>query len=100
MNNAILEVRGLKCDAEGCNYSDMSVDSENYSEYVDAPCPDCGASLLTPEDYAAFLAIVEAVNMVNELDLPASEDDEVIEARIKMDGSGKVKLEIDLNGTN
>jgi hypothetical protein len=90
MNDVAIEVRGLKCDAEGCNYSDMSVNSEDYSEYVDAPCPDCGASLLTLEDYAAFLTLVEAINMVNELDLPVSEDDELIETRITMDGSGKV----------
>lgn len=39
----------LACDAPGC---DVRVPIETFSaEHIGRPCPECGASLLTREDY-------------------------------------------------
>jgi hypothetical protein len=42
----------LQCDADGCDHRENIPD---YSaEYIGKPCPKCGASLLTQEDYDDF----------------------------------------------
>ncbi len=69
--NVELNVGGLKCDNIKCDYVDMSIPREKYIDYIDFPCPKCGESLLTREDYVNVLIMEDAVNCVNAL---ASED--------------------------
>lgn len=93
MQNCEVQVQGLKCDADGCGYEDMSISSENYSEYVNAPCPDCGASLLTPEDLAAFESLMLLSEMMNGLPAMGTEED-MVTARVRMNGSGSLEIEL------
>ncbi len=44
-------ISGLKCDNPECEYKDDTVDSVDYEQHIDKPCPDCGESLLTQDDY-------------------------------------------------
>lgn len=52
-NNEYFQVKGLKCDNPNCNYKDMSIQAEEYKNYINHPCPNCGCSLLTKADYKA-----------------------------------------------
>lgn len=71
MRKAIEVVRtDLKCDAAGCGHVEtFDGPAENH---IDKPCPRCGASLLTREDYEAMVRAMAAVDLVNELfEIPA-----------------------------
>lgn len=66
-NITIARSGGLNCDTPGCGYTDASIAIEDYVKWVDAPCPKCGASLLTPEDYSSFLQLMESVRFINSI---------------------------------
>ena len=55
---------GMKCDAEGCGWSDMTVPRSAYPDYLNAPCPSCGATLLTDEDWQLVLNMEAAEKWV------------------------------------
>ena len=58
MDNSFgLSIKGIKCDTHHCNYRDDDVTFENYKDWLNKPCPVCGRSLLTPEDYMATLEL-------------------------------------------
>lgn len=63
-----IEQQGLKCDAAGCDYTYVFNKVDTYEKYLNAPCPKCGANLLTQEDYdtmMSFLDLVESTNSPN-----------------------------------
>jgi hypothetical protein len=86
-------VRGLKCDAEGCGYSDMTIRLEDYPQYLNRPCPDCGANLLTEADLKATQAMIAACDWVNALGIPKGDGPKTT-VRMHMDGSGIPRPEI------
>lgn len=49
-NDPVFRVGYLKCDEENCMHQEYHVRIEE--EQIGKPCPRCGASLLTQEDYA------------------------------------------------
>lgn len=63
MNNIDMNISGLKCD--NCDYSDDSVKLEDYEQSIGKPCPNCGESLLTKEDYDGVMQMVQAIEMLN-----------------------------------
>ncbi len=65
--NVEYHVAGLKCDNPNCDYTDMSIKREEYINCIGLPCPKCGESLLTREDYINVLIMEDAVNSVNTL---------------------------------
>ena len=104
-----LGIEGIKCDAEGCDYEDMSIawgtTPEEIlavnDEYLNKPCPKCGASLLTPEDHAVIKMMVETLPTITDLEDALIEElgedhpmNQKVKADVKMDGSGKVAIEI------
>lgn len=54
---------GLKCDH--CSYRDDDVKWEDYEKSIGRPCPECGHSLLTQEDYDKCVKIVKMVMALN-----------------------------------
>lgn len=69
MNNSSLAISGLNCD--NCDFSDDSIKLEDYEGSIGMPCPNCGESLLTKEDYESVMDMVRAVEVLNTF----SEDD-------------------------
>lgn len=63
--NTELEISGLKCDNPNCNYHDPSVPLSDYEKSINKPCPDCGESLLTQDDYDQVMQMVKAVEIMN-----------------------------------
>lgn len=61
------DIGGLKCDAPTCDYRDDSITVDQYESLIDAPCPKCGASLLTPADYARVKQMVDVTTFINSL---------------------------------
>ena len=48
--NAIMR-HGVQCDTPECGYRVEFLTFEEYVPYVNKPCPQCGANLLTEKDY-------------------------------------------------
>jgi hypothetical protein len=74
---AFLDVRGLKCDAPGCDYREELVIPS--VDLVGKPCPKCGASLLTEE-------------FINSVIGPVPDHEEVSSAQITFNGTGEIAI--------
>ena len=100
-------IQGIKCDAEGCDYEERDIDWGNTAESIlakndellNAPCPKCGANLLTPEDHASVKMMVALAPEISELEeelkkiLPEGHPDlERVRVDLSMDGSGAVGI--------
>lgn len=57
---------GLKCDAPGCDWSDPSITRAQYPDYRNAPCPKCGANVLTDEDWNIVLNMERAAAWISQ----------------------------------
>ena len=60
-------IGGLKCDNPECDYKDETIDSVDYEEHIDKPCPNCGESLLTQDDYDKVVKMQQAIKDLNNL---------------------------------
>ncbi|MFW9952341.1 MAG: hypothetical protein ACFFKA_19650 [Candidatus Thorarchaeota archaeon] len=65
--NIELTSHGLVCDNPDCSWEDMSIAMEDYGQYVNMPCPDCGQNVLTEEDYNQIVSLVNAVHIANKM---------------------------------
>jgi predicted RNA-binding Zn-ribbon protein involved in translation (DUF1610 family) len=82
---------GLKCDNAECNYSDMSIPTSKYKEYINYPCPKCGENLLTKTDYRSFKFINGLVRVINFVCffIPRKKlGDDMATMKIEFDGTG------------
>jgi len=86
-------IKGIKCDDPGCNYSDMTVSSDDYLDWLNKPCPNCGANLLTQADYDLVQVITGITDTINEIcgDVDYSDEDRDTFS-IEMNGSGIPKI--------
>lgn len=96
-NHIIAEISGLKCDTPTCDYTDESVKLEECEASIDKPCPKCGASLLTPEDFAKVKFIMGFMNLINEAqnDDVSPETDEMARLTVELNGTDDVKMTIE-----
>jgi hypothetical protein len=87
---------GLKCDAKGCDYRDMSVKFEDYPKWINRPCPKCGAPLLTQADYDTVAALHSmATNPVfNAIEKMIGRGGPKAQMKVELDGSGKPDIKI------
>lgn len=82
----IIEPNYVKCDADGCNYTEDIPTSNKMTDYINKPCPKCGANLLTYEDYLRYEAAINAVSLINEMS-----EDELKELSAIVDASGQAE---------
>lgn len=80
--NIEYHVKGIQCDNPDCDYVNEEVQYEDYPEWLNKPCPECGENLLTEEDYNMLKAIIGVADIVNEMDFP--EDDREAEELKKL----------------
>ena len=92
MNNIELNVKGLKCDAEDCDYIDMDINTEDYEQYIDAPCPKCGAPLLTQADYDLVRVIEQAALAINKIDFGDMFNEQHVQVGLEMNGTGTLQV--------
>lgn len=76
----VIEITGIKCDNAQCDYRDDSVKFDEYPQWVNKPCPECGENLLTQENYDACLIYVGMLKTV-------MEDPEMMKLADMLDGS-------------
>lgn len=100
-NDAVrMESLGIKCDTEDCDFKVSFGDKAIYAEYLNKPCPICGANLLTESDHDKMMKILDVVELTNdeemmkqlEANLPqeikdiiAKLEDPDMQARLKVD---------------
>jgi hypothetical protein len=100
----ILNIKGIKCDNESCDYKDSSATLEQYENYLNKPCPRCGSNLLTESDLKTVMMLVNIFNssemkelaqLTEELNPEGIDNDELVTGSIEMNGSGKINLKWD-----
>ncbi|MDY0394768.1 hypothetical protein ACFSMW_06710 [Virgibacillus halophilus] len=95
-----LNIKGIKCD--NCDYKNMGVKFEEYDQWLNKPCPKCGANLLTQEDVDSMDMLIQIAEMTNEIfpdgfdgdDSKGEEFNKRIKGVVNMDGSGKVDISL------
>ena len=93
MTNKLVEITisGIKCDNEDCDYRNDEVSRDNYPAYVNKPCPECGANLLTQEDYETVI-LLEKLQVELDVAIPKDFLDDEGTFDVEMNGSGTFKL--------
>jgi len=94
----VLRDGGLQCDNSECDYTNMDIHTDDYKEWIDAPCPKCGENLLTEDDFLRSLALRETIDMINSMSqesfdmfmeiMPASTKKEFIDSGFFKDAEG------------
>jgi hypothetical protein len=84
-----MEIVGIKCDVEGCDYEDDEVRFGDIK--VGDPCPKCGANLLTQADMDSIVAMQEVADLINEM-YPDVTGEKHVSFEVKMDGSGTMDI--------
>lgn len=98
-------IKGIKCDTEGCDHRDDGARLEDYLSYINAPCPACGAPLLTTADMIAVIKLMKITSKINNtlnrwlpyfvlkrLD-PANKENKVrYNVPLLMNGSGRIEI--------
>mgnify|MGYP000418363436 CR=1 FL=1 len=83
---------GIKCDSLECDYRDDSVTFENYDDWLNKPCPKCGANLLTEVDLNAVKMMMAAADWINSLGIPRGDESEEITIPIEFNGTGQINI--------
>lgn len=87
-----LNIKGIKCD--NCDYKNEDVKFEDYENWLNKPCPECGANLLTQEDLDVTKALIDLTNLVNRILPEASSDEKKVTMDVEMNGTGKINLKL------
>jgi len=85
-----LNIGGIKCDNQDCDYRNESVTLEDYENWLNKPCPKCGQNLLTEADYYNVKFLLGIAELANKIYPKIEDDEEIIQGSIIMDGSGKM----------
>lgn len=86
---------GLKCDNPSCDFVDMSIEIEDYDNWLNAPCPKCGANLLTQEDLDAVKMIILIGKLVQASEHENNGVDVEATLHFNFDGTGNVEMNIE-----
>lgn len=90
-----LNIKGIKCDNPKCDYRNDKIKVEEYDEWLNKPCPKCGAILLTQEDLDNVKLMTNMVNTLNGVLPKRKKDEPIVGANIKMNGTGNMEIKID-----
>ena len=91
-----ISISGIKCDS--CDYRNAEVPVEDYPKWVNKPCPNCGANLLTKEDYVATMHLMNIIDLFNEVMSPLTEsipevpEEKKLRYSVEFDGTGNVSF--------
>ncbi|WP_298199568.1 hypothetical protein [Desulfosporosinus sp.] len=82
-----MNIGGIKCDNKECDFNYMAVKFEDYTDWLNKPCPKCGSNLLTEKDYFAVKAMFDITAMINET-VPDVPDEELCKMSVDFHGDG------------
>lgn len=86
-----VNVSGIQCDNPNCDCIDYNVSVEQYLDYVNKPCPKCGANLLTEQDYQVVQVLLKAQNLISKL--PFGNKGKTSHFRVQTNGTGMIDIE-------
>lgn len=86
-----VNVSGIKCDNPNCDYVDPNVSVDQYPQYVNRPCPKCGANLLTEQDYQVVQILLKAQRVLSKI--PFGNKGKTSQFRIQTNGTGAINVE-------
>lgn len=88
------DIKGLKCDKEGCGFVDPVAKFEDYPKLVNTPCPMCGSNLLTEADMKTCFKMWRIADWINKWFgwLASSDGEAKTTFKVEMDGSGKAEF--------
>jgi len=69
--NLTIHGGGLRCDNTSCSWKDETIPWDKFSDYINAPCPECGENILTYDDFKRAQQLRDVVDMINTI--PAEE---------------------------
>ena len=95
MKDSMVLVGGLKCDNPSCDFIDISIAIEDYDNWLNTPCPKCGANLLTKEDLDAVKKIIALTNLAQASEYINKEGDGEATFHFNFDGTGNVEISIE-----
>lgn len=87
-----LKIKGIKCD--NCDYKNENVKFEEYKEWLNRPCPECGANLLTQEDLDVVQTLISLANILNGILPEPEENKEEVIFNVEMNGTGEVNFKL------
>lgn len=58
---------GLKCDNPTCDWRDDKVTPNDYEQWLNKPCPDCGENLLTETDYENAKQLLAMIDLLSSI---------------------------------
>ena len=92
-----LSIKGINCDNGECNFRDDEVKFENYKDWLNKACPECGENLLITEDYNKCLLMIKVAAMINERSPKRKDDDETVAGIVDFTDDGiKIKVEVEV----
>lgn len=94
-NNLI--IKGIKCDNPNCEFRNDNVEFMEYKDWLNKPCPMCGANLLTQKDLNATKRLIKLSNFFNKLMKPfmrQAQDTKMINVAVEMNGTGEVNFKL------
>jgi len=68
----------------------MSVQFEDYEQWLNKPCPDCGCNLLTKQDYDTVKVLIDLTAIVNEEVSGVAEGEQLLKMSVEFNGTGSV----------
>ncbi len=89
-----LKIGGIKCDNPNCDFRDDSVSVEDYKDWINKPCPKCGANLLTKKDYKTTKRIIKLCKIFNKIFPNDYNAEDQVKGKISMNGTGKVDIDL------
>lgn len=88
-------VSGIKCDNPECDFRDDTVKFEDYPQWLNRPCPMCGANLLTQADFDVVSWLMNEAEKHKMQSVPLSLRPFLQQKkyRVKLNGTGKIEYE-------
>ena len=87
-----MHIGGIRCDNPECNFEDMSVRFENYDQWLNKPCLECGQNLLTDADFSAIKRLIHSLTLLIEKLPPISLNEQKAKMQLEMNGTGNVNV--------
>lgn len=96
-NPTQVTIKGIKCDAAGCDYKDMDAEFGDGRKWLGVACPSCGAPLLTRKDYLVVKLILGLSKLMNAFIGKVPDDSKLVRVPLTLRGDGTVSVGEDAN---
>lgn len=86
---------GLVCDNPECSWKGPHIKYDDWEDYINSPCPECGEVILTSQDFEDARRMISWLNLLEEFSsLEDNSDkggDAIMEIKVH---AGEVKINV------